>query len=418
MRVCLFEDQAVAGLEPIALTRPAFALLCGCTALGDKQFHHFAATSAAAVVRPALAPLLPDTLAVNDPEWLALGAAILVNARWLPPPEPAPEPTTAHVGLVEDEVAYAVLPPELLADLTPDTVDACLARWKKTLPAQPAGGQLFRHLWEVVDANADAIRQDAASLQGPENDTVAVVGPREHLHVDPSARVEPYVVADTTNGPVVVDADAVISAFSRLEGPCYVGPRSQVLGAKVRAGTTLGPECRIGGEVECSIVQGYANKYHDGFLGHAYVGAWVNLGAGTQNSDLRNDYGEVRVMVNGRLMATGRTKVGGLIGDHTKTGLGCLLNTGSNIGPFCHLLPTGELLPRHLPPFSAVLGGAVIENDDVDGLLATARAAMSRRGRPLTAEQEAFYRRLFEQTMLDRNRALREAERRRVRRSA
>src|SRR4051812_17639435 len=114
MRVCLFEDQAVAGLEPIALTRPAFSLLCGCTALADKQFFRFGVTAPAALVRPALAPLLADSLSVNDPTWLGLGAAILVNARWLPPAGQAPEPTTAHVGLVGDEVAFAVLPPELL----------------------------------------------------------------------------------------------------------------------------------------------------------------------------------------------------------------------------------------------------------------------------------------------------------------
>src|SRR5690349_5499512 len=111
MRVCLFEDQAVADLEPVALTRPAFALLGGCAALGDKQFFHFGATAPAALVRPAIATLLSDALPINDPAWLAAGPVILVNARWLPPPEPAPEPTTAHVGLIGDEVAYAVVPP-------------------------------------------------------------------------------------------------------------------------------------------------------------------------------------------------------------------------------------------------------------------------------------------------------------------
>ena len=119
-----------------------------------------------------------------------------------------------------------------------------------------------------------------------------------------------------------------------LHRPRHAGP-----GGKIRAGTTLGPDCRIGGEVEASIVQGHSNKYHDGFLGHAYVGEWVNLGAGTQNSDLRNDYGEVTVTVNGRLVRTGQTKVGCFLGDHTKTGLGTLLNTGTSVGVFCNLLP-------------------------------------------------------------------------------
>src|SRR5207244_9081729 len=98
--------------------------------------------------------------------------------------------------------------------------------------------------------------------------------------------------------------------FSRLEGPCVIGAGTHVLGAKIRSGTTLGPQCRIGGEVEASIVHGYSNKAHDGFLGHSYVGEWVNLGAGTCNSDLRNDYGEVTVTVRGQPVRTGLAKVG------------------------------------------------------------------------------------------------------------
>ncbi|MGL4555696.1 MAG: putative sugar nucleotidyl transferase [Gemmataceae bacterium] len=418
MRVCLFEDEAVADLEPVALTRPAFALLSGCASLGDKQYYHFGATDPAALVRPALAPLLSDALAVNDAAWLASGPAILVNARWLPPTAPAPEPTEAHVGMVGDEVAYAVVPPAELVGLTPATIDAFLARWKRTLPAVPAGGTLFRHLWELVDANADAIRADAALYQPSPDAGLTCVGPRDGLFVEPTASIEPFAVADTRSGPVVIDREAVVASFSRLEGPCYVGPGTHVLGAKLRGGTTLGPGCRVGGEVEASIVQGFSNKYHDGFLGHAYVGAWVNLGAGTHNSDLRNDYGPVRVTVNGRLVATGRTKIGCFLGDHTKAGLGCLLNTGTSVGPFCGLLPTGGLLPRHLPPFTAAIGDGAVENDDVDGLIATAKTAMARRDRPMTAAQEAFYRRLFETTAFGRNRALRDAERRRVRRGA
>src|SRR5437763_1256292 len=155
------------------------------------------------------------------------------------------------------------------------------------------------------------------------------------------------LVADTTQGPVMVNAHAVVTSFTRLEGPCYVGPYTQIQGAKIRPGTTLGPQCRVGGEVEASIIHGHSNKYHEGFLGHSYVGEWVNLGAGTSNSDLRNDYGEVTVTVAGRRVPTGLTKVGCFLGDHTKTGLGTLLNTGTNAGAFCNLLP-GGLLPRYM----------------------------------------------------------------------
>jgi UDP-N-acetylglucosamine diphosphorylase/glucosamine-1-phosphate N-acetyltransferase len=244
-----------------------------------------------------------------------------------------------------------------------------------------------------------------------------VVGPREKLWIDPTARIEPLTVVDTTAGPVVVEREAVVTAFTRLEGPCGIGPGTQVLGAKIRGGTTLGPQCRIGGEVEASIVQGFSNKYHDGFLGHSYLGEWINLGAGTHNSDLRNDYGPVTITVNGRKVATGLRKVGCFLGDHTKSGLGTLLNTGTNAGVFCNLLP-GGLLPKYVPSFCSWWNGALTDRAELAELLQTAATAMQRRGGELTAAHAALYRLLFEQTGAERRRALREAALRRLRRIA
>jgi UDP-N-acetylglucosamine diphosphorylase/glucosamine-1-phosphate N-acetyltransferase len=442
MRVCLFEDHRVPDLEPLTLTRPVFDLLCGLTSLAAKQYRCFAAHGHGALVRPHLAEVCrlgPSPGAINDLAWLRAGPTALVNGRWLPPAAGLRQTDAADgywVGLVDDEVACAVVGPEHLAACSVNTIDDCLAAWKATLPCRPAGGRLFRYLWEIVACNGEQVIRDWESRQmgngewGMGNERpdppfpiphspfpIAVVGPRTRLAIDPEARLEPMVVADTTGGPVVVERGAVVTAFTRLEGPCCVGAGTQVLGAKVRAGTTLGPECRIGGEVEASIVQGHSNKYHDGFLGHAYVGEWVNLGAGTQNSDLRNDYGEVNVAVNGRLVRTGQTKVGCFLGDHTKTALGTLLNTGTNVGAFCNLLPPG-LLPRYIPSFSRWWNGVLTENGEIEPLLQTAAEVMRRRGHTLTAAHAALYRTLFEQTAAQRQQALRDTEQRRLRRSA
>ena len=152
------------------------------------------------------------------------------------------------------------------------------------------------------------------------------------------------VVIDAEHGPVYIDEGAEIHPFTRIEGPCYVGKKSILLGAKCREGNSIGPMCRVGGEVEESIIHGYSNKYHDGFLGHAYVGEWVNLGALTTNSDLKNDYSSVSVMLDGHTpIDTGSTKVGSLIGDHTKTSIGTLLNTGAYVG---------AMAPDRRPPAS------------------------------------------------------------------
>lgn len=425
MRVCLFEDSGVDLLEPLTLSRPVFNLLCGMTTLADKQRRHFDAGAAGALVRPLLADLCrlerPDWQ-VNDNSWLRTAPTVLVNGRWLPPAEGAEDLSGPFVGMVGDEVAFAVLEPEHLACCTPASLTDSLDTWKALLPHRSAGGLLIRYPWELVNHNAEQLRRDfrqhalwtpvAAGSVAP-----AVVGPVQRLWIDPTACIEPLTVVDTTGGPVVIAEWAKIAAFTRLEGPCYVGPHTQVFGAKVRAGTTLGPHCRIGGEVEASIVHGHCNKYHDGFLGHSYLGEWINLGAGTQNSDLRNDYGEVTVTVAGQRVATGLTKVGCFLGDHTKTGLGTLLNTGTNVGLFCNLLP-GSLLPKHVPSFCSYWNGVLTSQVDVAQLLETAAHAMGRRGRTLTECHATLYRAVFEQTQVERRRVLREAEQRRLRRSA
>jgi hypothetical protein len=193
---------------------------------------------------------------------------------------------------------------------------------------------------------------------------------------------------------VVIAAGAVIHAFTRLEGPCSIGEGTVLLGAKVRAGTSIGPRCRMGGEIEHSIVLGYSNKYHDGFLGHSYLGEWVNLAAGTNTSDLRCDYQNVTVSVDGREVQTNQLKVGVMIGDHAKTGLGVKLDCGTMIGPFASVLPTGSFAPRSIPGFTRAGPSGLKLLSDLDRLLATAEVVMHRRGKELTPVLDTVYRTL------------------------
>jgi len=424
MRICLYEDAGVADLEPLALTRPVFDLLCGQTSLAVKQARQFPGCPLGVLIRPYLADLFRQcfpNLPVNDLGWLAAEPTVLVNGRWLPPGRCRQAGSDPCVGLIGSEVAYAVVQPGHLAGLTLWNLDEYLERWKTSLPARPVDGRLVRYLWELVQANGQEIVHDWQVLPARRPTLLgglpAVLGPEDHLVLDPTAHVEPMVMVDTTGGPVIIEREAVIAAFSRLEGPCVIGPKTQVLGAKIRAGTTLGPQCRIGGEVEASIVLGHSNKYHDGFLGHAYVGEWVNLGAGTHNSDLRNDYGEVSVTVNGRLVRTGLNKVGCFHGDNTKSGLGTLLNTGTSAGIFCNLLP-GGLLPKSIPSFASFWDQRLVDRADPEQLFRTAAEAMRRRGSVFTEVHATLYQALFEQTAQERSRALREAELRHLRRSA
>jgi UDP-N-acetylglucosamine diphosphorylase/glucosamine-1-phosphate N-acetyltransferase len=426
MHVCLFEDQGVANLEPLTLTRPVFELLCGQTSLGRKQARHFSPCEVGVLIRPALADVFrheQPAIPVNDLSRLRGESIVLINGRWLPPAEKPSNLSCPCVGLVEGQVAYVVVSGDQLTDCSPDTIADCLEAWKHALPHQAAGGRLVQYPWDLIEHNSEQLLLDFKQLNlgragCKRPGAFALVGPEDQLYVDPSAHVDPMVVADTERGPVIIDREAVITAFTRIEGPCYIGSKTHILGAKIRAATTIGPDCRIGGEVEASIIHGHSNKYHDGFLGHSYVGEWVNLAAGTHNSDLRNDYGEISVRINGNKVATGLTKIGCFLGDHTKTGLATLINTGSVVGVFCNLLPSGGLLPRRVPSFCSWWNGALQTNYDWPQLLETASKMMHRRGCVLTDARAELYRALFEQTAFERHRSLQESQQRYLRRSA
>ncbi|MBM3993921.1 MAG: hypothetical protein FJ303_07190 [Planctomycetes bacterium] len=424
MRVCLYED-GFQQLEPLSLTRAVFDLRCGIDTLGHKQLRYFDADEWGALVRPAMEPVCRQahpSAAINDDDWLTEGDIIFVNSRWLPPNDAWAKTNESCVGIANGAVAYVVVPNRMATSSELDQLPILLEVWRHTMPKCDAGGDWIEHPWDLVDCNAEEIRRDFGWLpiasERAELASFGLIGPQGNLWLAASARIEPMVVADATRGPVVIDEGAIISAFSRLEGPCYIGPHTHVLGAKIRAGTTLGPHCRVGGEVEASIMHGYSNKYHEGFLGHAYIGEWVNLAAGTHNSDLRNDYGEVTMTVRGLSIATGMTKVGCFVGDHTKTGLGTLLNTGTSIGAFCNVLPSGGYAPKYLPSFTTWWNGSLRDTSALQQALSTAEIVMRRRGVALTDAHKALFAWLAEQTAQDRFRTIRETEQRALRRSA
>ncbi len=428
MRLCLVEDQGVSGLEPLTLTRAASSLLLGQTTLGAKLARAFGVGPGPArrglLVRLHLAALVSQSepqVTVNDLDWLGRGPLVVACARWVPPSHFSAEEAAARViGLCDGQPAFAHVPADLASDLRPSHVDDWFEHLlsRSDFQAVDVGGEWIHRPWDLVlKNNAFLVRDfDEAGPFDVSNrhlSQLAVVGPVERLRVHESARIDPYVVFDTTNGPITIGSGVWIQPFTRVEGPATIGARTQLFRANLRGGVTIGPNCRIGGEVEATIIQGYTNKYHEGFLGHAYVGEWVNLGAITSNSDLRNDYGEVYVPLQGELIPTGEAKVGCFIGDHTRTGLGSMLNTGTSIGVMANVLPAGLLLPKHIPSFSAVMWGRVAPGFPLDQLFRTARTVKERRGLEFTAVEEQLYSTLYEQTRLERERAFQRTRERR-----
>lgn len=252
-------------------------------------------------------------------------------------------------------------------------------------------GWLLAAPWDLIRLNETLLRVHAGRFRSTHRVGcgVTVLGRRGDVKILGGAVIEPPVVLDVRSGPIVIDRRAVIRPFSHVVGPCYIGSGS-VLERTHVTGSSFGPECRIGGEVEASIFQGFANKHHEGFIGHSYIGEWVNLGALTTNSDLKNNYGPVRLIRDGRECDTGMTKLGAFIGDHVKLGIGTLIPTGAVIGAFVNIFG-GGMIPRNVASFRWI-GPGVNEPYDVTRALATAAAVMERRGVPLTREFETVVR--------------------------
>jgi len=255
------------------------------------------------------------------------------------------------------------------------------------------------YLWEIIALNGDFIREDFNFLSEKNQNNikkdVTIVGNKNLCFIEDDVQIDPLVVFDVSKGPIVVKKGTVINSFSRIEGPAFIGENCIILGAKIREGTSIGNFCRVGGEVEDSIIYGYSNKYHDGFIGHAYIGEWVNLGAMTTNSDLKNNYKTVKVYIPEKRINTGLTKVGALIGDFTKASIGTLINTGTSIGVGAMLVFDGGLTPHNIPCFSWFVKSSINNKEWVEDFIDSGRTAMGRRGVKLTPVHESFLRELY-----------------------
>ena len=211
---------------------------------------------------------------------------------------------------------------------------------------------------------------------------------------------------DAEKGPIVIGANVRIFPNAVIEGPAFVGGGSLIkIGAKIYENTSIGPMCKVGGEVEGSILHGFANKQHDGFLGHAYLCPWVNLGADTNNSDLKNNYGSVRVTINGTEVDSGSLFVGVIMGDHAKSAINTMFNTGTVVGVGSNVFGAG-FPPKYIPAFS--WGGAEgIETYAIDKCIDVARKVMLRRNQTLTSAGEALLRHVFTLTQDERTQSVR-----------
>jgi len=239
--------------------------------------------------------------------------------------------------------------------------------------------QLASDIARLASASADVTRPPShATILG--DNPVIVVGRSEPTSALADTVIEPHVVFDATAGPIYVNAGAHIRAFSRIAGPCYIGRDVNVVGGDV-TGCSIGDVSKVRGELSSTIVLGHSNKGHDGFVGHSYLGRWVNLGAGTITSNLKNTYGTVSLWTPEGVRDTGMQFLGTMFGDHVKTGIGLRLTTGTVLGAGANVYD--EMPPKVVAPFSWG-GGPPYSVYRADKFVETAARMMTRRHVELT----------------------------------
>jgi UDP-N-acetylglucosamine diphosphorylase/glucosamine-1-phosphate N-acetyltransferase len=371
----LYDDAVARGFEPFALTRPFGEMRAG-IALGRARWERALDAKAAGFIG---APHLLDFDESGAPPSAGdvRAGAIVANSRCI-----VPLGWSAHdadVWTCDGEVAAVRLAGALGAGELGDgsrTLESLRAAGTRVVDIP---GRWVRNVWELVTQLAPQLHDDIEAM-GPHLDCAlpagAIVIGSGRVCVEKGASVEPQVVFDVTNGPIMVRRGATVRAFTRLVGPCAVLEHASVLGDRV-SGCSIGEYSVIRGEISETVVLGHANKGHDGFVGHSYLGRWVNLGAGTITSNLKNTYGSVQLWTPAGVRDTGTGKLGSMIGDHAKTGIGMRLTTGSVIGAGSSVF--GSMMPpKYVAPFSWFDGEGASEFR-LDKFLEIAARVMSRR---------------------------------------
>ena len=348
--VYLYDDARARSFQPFALTRPIGELRAGALlvrerwtrALGAAAGGHLSSALLTGFGEQGSAPVVTD-------ETIPAGSWI-VNARFAPALGAAP---SGDVLSADGRVAAVRLVDSLPGDALRDgatPLDSLAVG--ATRPVDVVGWWMDQ-VWDYVDHLVAMLEADITALgvdlqAGVPKGAIAVG--QHPVFVASGAVVEPNVCFDTTLGPILLCAGSHVQAFTRLVGPLYVGEHSIVTTDRVSA-SSIGDTCKVHGELSNSILIGHSNKGHDGFVGHSMLGRWVNLGAGTITSNLKNTYGTVHLWTPSGVQDTGMQFLGTLFGDHAKTGIGTQLTTGCVLGAGANVFGS-EMPPKVVAPFA------------------------------------------------------------------
>ena len=379
-----YDDVTARAFEPFALTRPACELRAGALLVRERWENALRMRTAGFVSSSHLASF-EEPGATRAATGRMKAGSILVNAR-----------CAIALSSLAPADAWKVAERVAAVTLARDVDAAELGNGKATLESFAksggrtieASGRWMDHVWDFIGYLQPMLGEDVIALAGRSASTsVGMAVKAQLVFTEGGATIEPHVHFDTAAGPVLVRSDATVQAFTRVVGPCVIGAQS-VVGVDRISGCSIGDGCRVHGELSATIILGHTNKAHEGFVGHSYLGRWVNLGAGTTTSNLKNTYGRVSLWTPAGEKETELQFLGSFIGDHAKTGIGTLLTTGSVIGAGANIYGSG-LPPRVVPPF-AWGDGAPYATYKLDKFLEVARVVMERRKVALSENGKAL----------------------------
>jgi UDP-N-acetylglucosamine diphosphorylase/glucosamine-1-phosphate N-acetyltransferase len=392
MKIVFHDDATARGFEPFALTRPIATLVAGVMPIAAR-WEVLGAESAGFIGAEHLSEYEHEGFAAaGEPKV----GTIIANSRFAPALDAAFNDAD-EVWTSNGRVAAVRLNRGLrAADIRSGNVPIESLVSSGARMAEIEGWwhdevwDLLRHLPAILGADLAHLARGAGKKSSvPKHATVL----GDALVMAADAVIEPHVVFDTTSGPIFVDKGAHIHAFTRIAGPCYIGADSTILGGDILA-CSIGPVSKIRGEISGSVVLGYSNKGHEGFVGSSYLAQWVNLGAGTTTSNLKNTYGPVALWTPTGVRPTGMQFLGTLFGDHVKTGIGSMLTTGTVLGAGANVFGA-QMPPKAVAPFSWG-EGEPYDLYKIDKFLASTEKVMARRKVALTDRMKKQLQAAFE----------------------
>lgn len=408
MRLCIFEDNTYSNFYPLTYLRPTFELRCGIFTLYERIVKAFGTADVSVICRKNLNPMLRDSgydplisaFDLDDQMLFINGSVIDAFALQQ---SIAAQPDTNTLYLADGRLVAAYLETALARELAyyllEQDITAALDSLNGTVERIAIDVRCAEYTWDLVEVNPTMIETDIAAcvplgIHGEVHDQAVLYNPSQ-IYIGKGAQIDAMAVIDARHGPVYIGENVEIEPFSLIQGATYIGNDTRIVGGQIREGTSIGPVCRIGGEIEESIIQGYSNKYHAGFLGHSYLGEWVNIGAIATNSDLKNTYSNIRMEVDNQMLDTGLMKMGVVLGDHVKLGIGVMLVGGATVGVASNIM--NGLAPKVIPPFVWSDGNNVSEYT-LEKFVAVAHKAMSRRKVNMSTAQANLIRHVFYQT--------------------